>query len=184
MLGEDLRTEEEKKAAERISEYARERAKQESFRAFLEHLQKELQKILPEKTVKYRTKLSPSDLFDDGEFPKVHAERETESKTRFPNICSFEESDTKYALGIFPRHISKRILDTSPVALETFHCVVYDANALPILKESVARFAEILHIKNLTIKKKYDKGNLSLATQGGELSTVTQQTGKLTIVEK
>lgn len=184
MTGKDQWTEKEKKTIRRISEEeARKEARETSFKAFLEYLQKELQKILPEKTVKYATRFSPADFFSK-EYLALHGERVSEYETRFLNICSFEECDLRYAFGIFPRHISRRILIIDPVASETLRCVIHHAKALPILKESVARFAWVLHIKNLTIRKMYGEGNLSLADLGGELSPAEQHMGDLTIVEK
>jgi hypothetical protein len=179
----DQRTEAEKNTMERISEDARRQSQKDSYRTFLDFLQKELQEILPGKTVKYKEVFSAADYFSGG-FPGWRPLEVTEHETHFLNMCSFEEYGLKYTLGIFPRHTSGPILDIGPKGPKTFRCVIYNEKALSITKESVARFAWVLRIKNLTIEKMYGKGNLSLATQEGGLSLAPQQIGDLTIVEK
>lgn len=175
-----------KKMMELVSKNAQRRAWEESYKSFLEHLQKELQKILPEKTIRHRELFSAANYYFDGRLHGFRPHKVTEHETHFVNMRSFEEHGLKHTLGIFKRHISKPIFNIGPnfdpAAPGTFRCDLYNEKALPVIKESVSRFAEILHIENLAIDMMGTEGSLSLAVSSGELSPAPQS-GELALSE-
>jgi hypothetical protein len=173
-----LSEEEKEKLIRIVSEHAKHQTREKSFEAFLEYLQKELEKIFPASTIKIKKILD----YEHRQSDMPMANPGGEWISYIVKLC-FEEVRTNFVLGIIPHRNYRPLFDIDPQPQgNTLTCTVYAKEIFPVIECALKTHAPSLQIETLVIQKAFESGALSLTSSGGELSEITEG-GELALPE-